>query len=100
MKKRHGTTAVKHDYVALYQEVSATRDQLVTKLRRADARIKALGEASSAAAAMLDARQPDSAQLILSAARRLYIDGMREDVAYGHGGIWAAVAPTGSKADG
>lgn len=99
MKKRSGTKP-KHDYVALCREASAARDQLVVRLRRAESRNKALGEAASAAAAMLDANQADGARLILTASRRLYIDGIREDVAYGPGGIWSVAAQTGSKSDG
>lgn len=69
------------------QEVSAIRDRLVIQLRRADARLRALGETASAAAAMLDVGEVDEARLVLAAARRIWMNNMRERVAHEPGGV-------------
>ena len=65
---------------------------------RAEARVRAMGEASSAAAALLDIGDTQGALLVLSTVRRVYIDSLRETVAHEPGGVAyrVEVSPTGS----
>lgn len=79
------------DFEAFYKQLAADHETLSAQLRKERARNRALGEAVNTAEAMLYANDRDSAQLVLTAARRLYINGMRDTVSNDAGGnTWVA----------
>ena len=81
----------------LYGDASEMRDQAAAKLRRAQDRIRAMGECASAAHALLAMGDIVGASVVLSTVRRSYVDSLQETVATEPGGIaYREPPPTGS----
>lgn len=81
------------DWQVLYNDASKMRDEATMQLRRAEARIRAMGECASAASALLAIGDDAGASIVLTTVRRSYLDSMREKVALEPGGVAWRVGP-------